>query len=282
MSLGLKLAKELAHFRTHHIAYYTKDPIFLYQMGKVGSTAVEIGLRARGLAVRHIHSLGGDYADQFRFRRARAPLVGRLRKRALGLVHAQLLRWPNRPAKVITLVREPLARNIAAFFQLLRRVLWEEPRFDTRKDIGALELIADTFHRYYRHLTPLTWFETEIHRRLGIDVFAHPFDPARGWSRIRQGNIDLLVLRQENLEACAPVIAEFAGVDRLELSPVNLGERKWYAGLYRDFRAGYVPAPEMIDQLYASRFMQHFYSAAETAEFRRRWLRRELAPPVAA
>lgn len=271
MSLRTKLAKEFRHFHSHHVGYASKTPVFLYQMGKVGSTSVEEGLKAQGLGVRHIHSIGGDFADQFRFRRARASLARRWRKRLLGLIHARLLHLPNRPAKVITLVRDPLARNIAAFFQLFRRVLWEEPGFDTRKDIGARELVARAFETHFDHRAPLWWFPREIGRTLGIDVLAHPFERERGWTRILRGNIDLLVVRMEDLANARGAIAGFAGVPRLDLPTTNLGSRKWYADLYRDFREHYRPPTAMLDELYGSDFARHFYTPDEIAGFRRRW-----------
>lgn len=262
----------------HHLGVFlNKRPIFLYQMGKVGSTSLEVAFQSSGVPVHHIHSLGGDFSDQFRFHRTRLPLRRRIENRLFGTAQRLLLNLPNRPARVLTLVREPLARNLSAFFQLLRNVIWEDSRFNTRDDRDLIPLLTDAFHRYFRQNSSMTWIDREIRGQLGIDLYSHLFDPAQGWMRIRQRHIDLLVVRAENLDQCVPVISQFTGIAELHLPKVNLSDRKWYGTLYRDFRESYVPSPALLDELYDTLYMRHFYSAEETARFRQQWLKQPVA-----
>jgi hypothetical protein len=272
-----RLKLRLEKWRQRYGVFYSKQSVFLYQMGKVGSTSIEEGLKRTGVSVSHFHFLVRDFTHQFHFRRARPGLIKRLGIWASGSVRTALLRIPNRQAKVITLVREPMARNIAAFFQMLRNVLWEDKRMDTREHADASVLLRDAFHGRFRHESAVNWMDQEIGRWLGVDVYAHPFDRAQGWTRIQQRNVDLLVLRTEDLHRCEPAIREFTGQPGFRLERSNLGAEKWYGPLYRDFCAGYTADPETLSALYNSRYMQHFYTMEETEAFRRRWLRQPSA-----
>lgn len=247
-------------------------------MGKVGSTAIEETLLARGLPVRHLHSIGGDMSDQFRLRRSGRSLTARGRRAVEGMVQDLLLRIPNRRIKVITLVREPLGRNISAFFQVLRKVLWDNPRFDTRSDDSSCQLLIDAFMRQTNHEVPACWFDREIRLHLGIDVYQHPFDREHGYTIIRKGHVDLMVVRVEDLDRCESAIAEFVGLPDLRLHQANRGGMKWYAPLYQNFLRHFIPNEALLDQLYNSRYMKHFYSQKEITGFREAWLAQAPSP----
>jgi glycosyltransferase involved in cell wall biosynthesis len=266
---------QLNRIRDRYGAFFTKQPVFIYQMGKVGSTAIEESLRAGGVAVRHLHSIGGDFSDQFRLPRSGRSFTARWRRAAEGALQALLLKIPNRRVKVITIVREPLARNISAFFQVLRKVLWDNPEFDSRREGSDNQLLREAFNRQMRHEAPALWFDREIRRQLGVDVYRHPFDHEQGWTLVSENNIDLLILRAEDLIRCESAIGKFAGLPGLRLNNANCGDRKWYAPLYKSFRTHFAPEPELLDRLYGTRYMRHFYTTREIMAFRENWLTRQ-------
>jgi len=274
------LPNPLARFLDRYGVFLFKTHVFVYQMGKVGSSAIEEGLREGGVSVRHLHSIGGDFSDQFRFRRAGRSLIARLRRRLEGSMQGLLLNVPNRRVKVITLTREPISRNISAFFQAFRKIMWDYREFDSRHEAGGGQVLVDAFYQFVQQETPMLWFDQEIRRRLGIDVFQHPFNHEQGWIQISQGNVDLLLLRMEDLSRCESVIGSFVGLPGFKLKNDNCGERKWYAPLYRSFRSHFSPAPELLARLYATRYMRHFYSAKEIAAFRDRWINQPGNPAV--
>src|SRR5215475_8732180 len=97
-------------------------PIVIYQPGKVGSQAVYVGLTSLALRqpVHHVHFLT-------RFDELEAQMRGALRDATASLgklthdreVRQALLKRPDQPWNVITLVRDPVARNISTFFQII-------------------------------------------------------------------------------------------------------------------------------------------------------------------
>ncbi|HEY4246158.1 MAG TPA: putative capsular polysaccharide synthesis family protein [Lacunisphaera sp.] len=263
---------QIGRIRNKYGVFLTKQPVFIYQMGKVGSTAIEESLRAAGVPVQHLHSIGGDLTDQFRLRKSGRSLTARGRRKIEGVLQGILLRIPNRRLKVITLVRDPLGRNISAFFQVLRKILWDNPQFDSRSDEGDCHLLIDAFNRQMQHELPGFWFDREIRHRLGIDVFQHPFDRERGFMLISRGHIDLMIIRAEDLDQCESAIGDFVGRPGLRLFKANCGVKKWYAPLYKNFLEHFSPDIALLDQLYDSRYVRHFYTPEEIAEFRNSWL----------
>ena len=249
-------------------------PIVVFSMGKTGSTAIARAVQdATGHRVFQIFRLEKDRLAQAEQRylagRKHAPASGPVAfPGALHLWESEhLLRNPPSvaaPWTVITTVREPIAQAVSAFFH-----------GSTRRGLAAgasaeeltAELLADHWER-----APLRWFDREFAPALGIDVFAHPFDPVAGHGVIETPTARVLLLRQENLDAAPAALAGFLGVG----APVPVGARnqasaKEYGDRYRDFlRDVRVPDP-VLDEVYGSRYARHFYADSELVRFRRRW-----------
>ena len=167
-------------------------PILVYQMGKVGSSSVTASLKARGVeSTFHVHRMDPDNIRSVRqghARRNRSPLDERHGELLYRYVIAK-----RRPGKVITLVREPISRNVSAFFEnftTFTGVAYEDSGFTT-------DQIIDIFIREYDHSVPLSWFDVELKKTLGIDIFEHPFPFEAGYATIANGALDLLLITAE-------------------------------------------------------------------------------------
>lgn len=230
--------------------------VLVYTMGKVGSTAVVHALEALPeLAVFHVHHL------------AAAPQRGTGHRRALSALLWRELIAPGVPAAVITLTREPVARNVSAFFQNLRREAggaapWQAPT----------ATLVETFLARFDHTRAVRWFDEEPHRALGVDVYAGAFDPAAGHARIAHDRYPTLVLRCELEDAGkGRLIGEFLGLGPLALARANAGQDKAYAAAYAAFRAALQIPAALADALYESRYARHFYAPADLQAARARW-----------
>jgi hypothetical protein len=179
--------------------------------------------------------------------------------------------------KVITLVREPIARNISAYFQNLNRVHIKNCLEHYQNNAIELQQIIDHFFQNYNHDLPLEWLDWEIKAVFGIDAYQSTFEPNQGYHIYRQGTVDLLLMRLENLNHCwDQAIQEFFNNDlsnnQIKLNTANVGKTKEYADLYKQFRKiGNIPE-EYIDKMYGSKYAQHFYTAQELEAFKNYWL----------
>jgi hypothetical protein len=229
-------------------------PILIWTMGKVGTTSI-----ARSLT-KAIPQLGTVFAVHFID-------DGTYRSQIL---HEKLLQQ-DRPIKIITLVREPIAKNISSFFQNYRQ--------HTGKPFGEDRLsvpeLTDLFLRTNFHYNVLNWFDCQIFNYLGIDVYQVPFPRHRGVARFQKDNFDLLILKSElNNTVKARYLASFLDLDRgFKITNHNIGSRKIYGKTYERFKE-FVKLPESyIEEMCESRYFQHFYSPTEIARVRDRWSR---------
>jgi len=227
-------------------------PVIVFQMGKVGSSSLYKSLvRQYPGVVEQLHSLAANHPKP----KAR-----------------RLYRWAvtdRQPVHLISLTREPIGRNISAFFENFARdtgCAYRESKFSVL-DLQRLFLVN------YRHDLPLRWFDTQIRGNFGIDVYANPF-PASGIATYVKDNVRLLVMRSElpDHEKSAAV-SEFLGLPSLELENANIGEQKDYANTYRTFRKEVVLPADYVTRMCESKYFNHFYPRETVESVRARWTR---------
>lgn len=249
------------------------DAILVYQMGKVGSTAVTRSLRAAGVESR-------IYKPHFLTKEGMARAEKQYRKnwtggrRALHLWESQFLhdkvRRPRPGAKwrIVTLVRDPVARNVSAFFQT-----FDLEAFYGNGSGADPERLADAFlHEFEWHDEPLTWLDAELGSVFGIDVFAFPFPHSRGYDVYENDAATVLLLRLEDLQQAAPrALEEWLGLEGFATVESNVGRTKYYSDAYRAFFEGARLPGSYLDRMYGSKYARHFYTDEEIQAFRATW-----------
>lgn len=225
-------------------------PVLVYQMGKVASTSVYVSLRRvyPGLVL-HAHSFMGRHQDA---------QMRSLYKRTI---------FDHRPLNAIVLIREPIGRNVAAFFENFERFTGVKY---SQSHLSLMEL-KDIFLNKYPHWLPLGWFDYHINVNLGIDVYDRPF-PEHGFVTFGLENIRLLVMRCEMDDALKiSAIKEFLGLSDFELCNQNVGSQKEYAELYKRFKAEVRLPAWYVTMMCESRYFKHFYSSALIESVRQKW-----------
>lgn len=269
-----KKARKSAKFALAHLG--SRPSVIVYQMGKVGSQTVTETLRASAphLRVFHVHSLTKEgLADAERRYRRSFP---RDRRVAQHFIEGRYLRRrlgdpSNWPWKVITLSRDPVAHNISGFFQTLRY----HPDLSVREwSPEYQQALTERFLSAYPHRRPLDWFDVELRRTLGVDVYSRPFPREQGHAAFSSDRADVLVIRLEDLSRCArDSLSSFLGIRDLELISTNVAAEKAYADLYSRFTKELVLPEEYVESMYVSKYARHFYSDDEIAGFRQTWLK---------
>ena len=245
-------------------------PIIVYQMGKVGSSSIKNSLESRGIEpVFHLHRMNPDNIEQVRLEyinNNRKPL-----DEWLGTMLYANIVIKGKRAKFITLVREPIDRNVSAFFQNFGRFTGADYN-DT--DL-AIQDLFNTFIEQYRHEVPLIWFDVEINQTLGIDVFEYPFPKEKGYLSMERGNFKLLILKLEIDDSVKErAISEFLGVSDFKLIRSNIAQEKSYATMYADFTKKLELPESYVEIMCDSEYTKHFYSDAEIEAIRSKWRNR--------
>ena len=229
--------------------------ISIYQMGKVGSSSVRRTLAGLGLKVTHFHTIDHDRA-------------GRLSDDEITIRKIEV---NSSHSRIISLVRDPVARNVSAFFQ-------NHAAFDGEMegDISTETLIEEFFDDY-PHSLPLTWFDTEFRANTGIDVYEHDFPKSIGYQIIEDEGKRLLIAKLEiGDDGLARGLREFLRYPTpIDLQYSNRAEDKGYKNHYREFLRRVKFPEDYLLEMYDSKHVKHFYSDQEISGFLKRWSGKE-------
>lgn len=250
--------------------------ILVYQMGKVGSRTVYKTLMSLGLPnpIYHVHWLSPAGIQAAAERHRRAGVKGERHLRESQSLRRQLDCQPDREWRIVTLVRDPVARQISELFEQIWRhypaLMTADGSVHVEQTLAALETtfsdydeIADKCH---------TWFESELKQVFGIDIFGYPFDQETGCSLIIRDRVQLLVVRLEDLDRNAGLIGRFVGHSGpVTLVKANVAESKSYAEAYRAVTTAFRLPASLCQAIYGSRYALHFYSPGMRTTFVRRW-----------
>ena len=263
-----------------------KTPIIIvYQMAKVGSSTVVASLHKSNLdmPIYHIHALTKEglkneessyYGpEKDFFCKSLLPVTTHVFE---GHYVRDIIKSGTRKIKVVTLVRDPVARNISAFFEGMElRVANFHDRV-TQNAITAEELI-DLFLKSIStdpeyHLTPLRWFDREFKNALNIDVYDKDFPKSTGYQLFENRNTAVLLLKLEKLNECfSQAASAFFDKKPISIESKNVANKKIYQRLYKEFLQSIALPDEYLDSMYNSKFARHFYSENEIDSFIQRW-----------
>jgi putative capsular polysaccharide synthesis protein len=272
--LEWRVARSLARaYRQVFPRYGVRDPILVFQMGKVGSSTVYESLLALHLnvPVYHCHLLNNLDAIETEVRRAYPNPEETLRELANGrrlrkeIDGGRWKRW-----NIISLVREPVGRNVSAFFQNLTELIPDAAARAANHSLGSGEILQ-TFLQRYSHGAPAHWFDSQLKAVFGVDVFASAFPFEAGYQIYQGARARVLVMRLENLNDCLSLaVRDHLGIAPFAPIQANVGENKEYGDLYREFKGAGLPR-DYVQQMYSTRFARHFYSPAELERFSTNW-----------
>jgi hypothetical protein len=272
----------------------------VHQIGKVGSTSVVSALQRRfptekiyqthalseaGVLNGMAWWLGRPDAPRCKFPDHLSGSL-ELRRRFGGGFSAA--RW-----FLLCLVRDPLLRDISAFFQNLQ-AYWihripEKTRVVCRRVLdgklpdeaindGDLNELVDDLAILFINEYPVNlfdqWFDCEMRGVFGIDVFARPFPPEWGYEIYEQGFARGLLMRLEDVSRVfIPATQAWLSGSELETAagePLTLererandGGAKSYAALYRRFVGKITAEPVAVASSGSSRVARHFYPAQQ-------------------
>ena len=258
-----------------------QTPIIVFQPGKVGSRTVEKslieaydGLKTRA-EIYHAHALNNlDEREEFIRKNRKNPTdsIEVVKKwRQLG---EQIKTDPKRIWNVINLVRDPVAMKVSALFTTLYQHIPDWKKRLRNNNLTMADLDELFFSKTEFRFGGLDkWYDTQINELWGIDVYAYPFPTQNGYRIYQTANINLMIIRLEDLNRVAEkAFDEFLGLKNFKVVSVNISENKPYAKLYNEFKSRPLPA-EYVNKAYNGRYARHFYADEELQAFRKKWLK---------
>lgn len=227
--------------------------LHIFQPGKVGSHAISAAIDGKypGGAL-HLH-WPTDLALYFPWSTLAYPaIINRLRPQRL---------------RVISAARDVVSYVLSGAFQYLSTVPAE----------GGKGLNAESVRTYldasFEHNCRVleNWFDHQFY--CGMDIYAHGFDHERGFVRVSNEVIELFIYRVESLSGLDVELGGFLGINEFQLQRINDAASKVYWKDYCDLFDHYVVPCSLLERLYSSRYMRHFFSGEERERQMERWSR---------
>ena len=244
-----------------------QKPIIIYQMGKVGSTSVYDSIWKTGLPVYHFHKLNVKAIakiEQNHIKQGREiPKHFKKSKKAyFKFVNNQT------PLFIISAVRDPIARNISAFFQNFQYYIGPDRNIEKQN----ISYLTEVFLEKYNHCNALNWFDNEMKGVFGVDVFDFEFPKDKGYQLIQEKQLSILLFKIEINDAVKEeLIKEFLDLKKFKLIKANVGENKEYSNVYKKYKNEVILPESYIDMMLNSKYVKHFYSDLEIQRLRMKW-----------
>lgn len=265
---SLVLAQLRRHLKTG------REICLVHQMGRVGSMTIVNSLKAAcpELPIYHTHFLNPEYLQNRLRTEKRNWGIKNLHLRVSRILVRELnTALRNRSWKIITIVREPVARNVSTFFHSIKLFM---PGFDKKYREGTItpEIMLNSFLAELDHDLPLKWFDVDVKSVFGINVYDHSFPTEKGYGIISQDNVTLLVIRLENLRQCyKDAFADLLGFEKVDLKIMHVAEKDDKRGIYKQFKENLRLPDWYLNDMYSSKYTKHFYNEAEIKGFWRQW-----------
>lgn len=228
-----------------------KPLVLVYQSGKVGSVSVYQAIKkSRQFSVLHIHRINKQHIEQ----RRRIAKKKKWRIEAgdeLGLVLYRAIKFFPR-IKIICPIREPLSRNVSAFFQNITRMPLGISQLDNQGK-------ANYFIKEFDHQTADKWFDEELKIITGIDVFKYPFNLDKGYLQINKAQFDVLILYHDLPDYTkSEIISNFLG-KKISVEHIHSSNQKEYSDSYSEVKKIVMQNNEYVSRMQACRYYKHFY-----------------------
>lgn len=264
IQLGRYFEKPLEKYTRKKLQRLLKENdkiVIIYTIGKVGSSSVYETLKnseSIPYPVFHLHSLSTQQIEEWKQYYKSSQRKSIPYHLIVGSVLSDLLKSYKGKIFLVTLIREPIQREVSSIFQ-------DSFNFTSSsklKEKGIQETTMNYLEKLVDQLPEEKWFKKEIKEVFDIDVYADTFDPAIGYKTYDRNNVRLLLIRIENLNtsfnsACKEL---FENNDlNLKLEEANIGDQKFYSEDYKKIRRDIRLDEKQVEQIIQTPFIQKFY-----------------------
>ena len=258
----------------------THSAIIIYQMGKVGSTTIQTSLEKANLPhpIYKVHFLsdeGMQHGEEFHQKTLKIPWETTPHIQTSQFLREKIQNDPTAKWKIITLVREPISREISEFFQYLHsmypELLDENGNIEKQRTFRILQT-KFMFYNPQKNYT-CRWFDMEVKSMFNLDVYEYPFDTQSGFTIINHRNVDLLILRLESLDHnFIQAVNQFLNLQTpISMFKSNVRTEQKRGVVYQQVLQEFTIRESICRKIYASKYAKQFYSEAEIEQFVQKW-----------
>ncbi|MDO6597683.1 putative capsular polysaccharide synthesis family protein [Oceanihabitans sp. 2_MG-2023] len=248
--------------------YYTKlgldkDLILVYTLSKVGSSSVYYSLKKKFpyKEIHHVHFLGDTWLNKLKndheIFQNNIKTANRLFK---------LFKKKQWNIKIISLTRDPIARDISGIFQAWQHIF----NVDDITKVSAESILDYLNNNDFSYSE--NWFETDFLEFTGCNVFEETFNTETGFQTYTSNNIPILILQLEQLNTVYnEAMNVFLGKDNYVLHQENITSSRASGALNKKIKSALSIPDKKLDTIYTSKYMKTFYNASQIKAFKKRW-----------
>lgn len=183
----------------------------------------------------------------------------------------------HEPIKCIVAVRDPIAQMVSTLFQLIASFEYNFLATYAQEfceDGGNVQKLFDkwiqdrSFGNYGSSM--ITKFVQGFCESI-IDIMEHPFHQDKGYTIIKEGNLEVFVYTLEHMNDIIPELSEFVGVPFDQYVMGNEASNKWIAKSYKQAQEELKFSQEFFDACYNEPYVKHFYSKEDIEKFKNKW-----------
>lgn len=213
------------------------------------------------MVIEHFHFLSDSWLDRFR---KEGTWYNNLQR--AESVNKVLENHRSKEKVIITLVRDPIARDVSAVFQSWDTIF----KTNDFNSINSEQIVEQLSKSPFNQTE--NWFNTEFKEYTGIDILKLPFNKDDGYAVYRAGKYRLLVLKLERLSDCyREAISDLLGTKNNVLGSYNLTSNKTGAPVHKKVKDSFALPGNRLDEIYSSDFLRHFYTDQELEHFKMKW-----------
>lgn len=194
-------------------------------------------------------------------------------------INKTLINNIDKTIKIITAIREPISQYISGFYEWLAapyftNVICTEKIYKEDsilfKDGGNVQAIFDEKLANFTQTGTTSFMEKFAEN--AVDLSKHPFDTDKGYSIIKEGNIEVFVYQLERMNDIVAEISNWVGEKSFsEWERSNEASGKWVSDSYKQAQKELKFPQEFFDSMYNDPWIQHFYSQEDISKFKEKW-----------
>lgn len=185
--------------------------------------------------------------------------------------------FDNNNYRIITAVREPISQIISELYQdisMLRIPFLHKYSEELLTGKGDAQKLFDKYveniYNKKKSYSNITYFIRNFSNNI-LDIMKYPFDKEKGYTIIKEGNIEVFVYTLEKMNDVVCEMAEFVGGDFDEWVMGNVGSDKKVAKSYKKAQKELVFTKEFFEGCYGEEYIKHFYTDEQIEKFKDKW-----------
>lgn len=186
--------------------------------------------------------------------------------------HLESTRNSGKTVKMYVGIRDPLSLHLSLLYQHLSYMgndeaswlfLHEAQRTPVLKGGGDVQALFDSFFELAHQENYIDSFMKSFQHAV-LDLRAYPFDQEKGYTIIKDGNLEIFCFQLEKLNGLVDVFSDFVeGAPLTSFTTYNTGSEKWTGDSYQRARKEIKISQNLLDYVYHDPWIQHFYTAKD-------------------